>query len=439
MAKLSIAGKVSANIGGKVKTFAPISSKSNVNEAVDMEVNLAHGDVPSTLIDVTPAAKGGSNAMNDFKYLGIQNIGAVPAEIMIEATQYRDDGANADESITAGSNFTREAFLSFIITPGDHMVLPNPRIIIYNEDSTGSPESAANAAALNSVDSSFTVSGNVEGPTDGNGAFTSTDHFGETVTGGAVPGSYVINFYAAGYQELGITNSTNKGAAVTSATDSDLATNTAYAFNIGLDGGGGNTIAFTTDSSDVTLGNPADSASTGVLRKIQEALDANSATRGTIVSIVDGDVRFTSRTRLSTSAVAIGAPSSGTTMFGVGIIPAIGNVDGAVAAALESTSTPDYLKIGISGNTNHLMLDKGDGSMSRVNGGSATIDYDPTGHVILNGCPPHASFKVHCIINSAHSGELSNASAGTANCIKKIYGRSCSRGSETKLQIVAFN
>jgi hypothetical protein len=437
MATLKIKGSATANINGSKKTFAPVKNVT-INEAVDMEVNLAHGDVPSTLIDVTPAAKGGSNAMNDFKYLGIQNIGAVPAEIMIEATQYYDN-SNVDESISDASNFVREAFLSFIIPAGDHMVLPNPRIVIYNEASTGSPQSAANAAALNTVDSAFSVNGNVEGPTDGNGAFTSTDHFGETVTGGAVPGSYVINFYAAGYQELGITNSTNKGAVVDSTTDSDLAANTAYAFNIQVDGASAETIAFTTHTSDVTLGDPADSSSTGVLRKIQEALNANSNTRGVIVSIIDGDVRFTSRTRLSTSAIALAAPSSGTTMFGVGIIPAIGNIDGAVAAALESTSTPDYLKIGVSGNTDHLMLDKGNGHMSRVNGGSATIDYDAAGHVILSGCPPHASFKIHCIINSAHSGELSNASAATANCIKKIYGRSCSRGSETKLQITAFN
>lgn len=91
-----------------LKTFAPVKNVT-INEAVDMEVNLAHGDVPSTLIDVTPAAKGGSNAMNDFKYLGIQNIGAVPAEIMIEATQYYDN-SSADESIADASNFVREAF-----------------------------------------------------------------------------------------------------------------------------------------------------------------------------------------------------------------------------------------------------------------------------------------------------------------------------------------
>ena len=36
MAKLSIAGKVSANIGGKTKLFTPNTSKTDITEALDI-------------------------------------------------------------------------------------------------------------------------------------------------------------------------------------------------------------------------------------------------------------------------------------------------------------------------------------------------------------------------------------------------------------------
>ena len=432
-------GYATASIGGSKKTFSPARTVSNIGEAIDMEVNVGSADTPSTLLEVSPAARGASNAMNDFKFCGIHNTGVVAAEIMIEATQYYDN-SNVDVFADDAGNFHTEAFLSFVLPPGDHMILPNPRIVIYNEDSSGAPESAGNAAAVGDISAAKSItSGSNDGPTDGLGHATSSDHFGETDTAGSVPGSVVINFYAAGYQELGITNATNKGVPVTFETDSDLAVNTAYAFNIQVDGASAETIAFTTHTSDVTLGDPTDSASTGVLRKIQEALDANTNTRGVIVSIVDGDIRFTSRTRLNSSAIALAAPSSGTTMFGVGIIPAIGNVDGAVAAALEATTTSDHDKLGIEGNTDHLLLDNGNGTMSRKNGGSATIDYDAGGTIVMNNCPPHATFQIHFIYNSAHSGELQNSDVDTANCIKKIYGRSLNRGKDAVLKITAFN
>ena len=442
MSTLNITGKVSASVGGKVKSFTPNSTKSNVTEALDMEVQVSHSEPPSTIFELVPDARGAGNAMNNYKFFGVQNTGKVPAEIMIEATQYYDN-SNVDEAPASSGAFKREAFISLVVFPGDQMVLPTPRVVIYNDDATGSPESAANAVAVANI-SAVTKSidsGANDGPTDGNGEASSTDHFGETDTAGVVPGSYVINFYASGYQELGITNTTNKGASVSQTTESNLAANTAYTFKITVDGGSAQNIAFTTHTSDTTLGDPSDSSSTGVLRKIQVALNANSVTNGVVVSIVNGDIRFTSPTRLTSSAIALAAPDSGTTPFGVGIIPAVGDIDGAVAAALEATSTADntLLSTKIKGNnTDHLMLDQGDGTMTRVNGGTATIDYDEGGTVKLIGCPPNANFQVHYIYNSAHSGELL-VTAGTSNALKKIFARSMNRAENAQLQIVAFN
>ena len=235
MPKLIVAGGASASIGGTKKTFSPAKTVSNINEAVDMEVNVGSADVPSTLLEVSPASRGSSNAMNDFKFCGIHNTGQVAAEIMIEATQYYENGS-ADTAISAYGDFTREAFLSFVLPPGDHMILPNPRIVIYNEDATNSPESAANAVAVGDISSAKVITGGTnDGPTDGAGYATSIEHFGEADTAGSVPGSVVINFYAAGYQELGITNATNKLVSVDGTTDTDLAAGTAYAFDLVLD------------------------------------------------------------------------------------------------------------------------------------------------------------------------------------------------------------
>ena len=89
MSTLNITGKVSASVGGKVKSFTPNSTKSNVTEALDMEVQVSHSEPPSTIFELVPDARGAGNAMNNYKFFGVQNTGKVPAEIMIEATILR--------------------------------------------------------------------------------------------------------------------------------------------------------------------------------------------------------------------------------------------------------------------------------------------------------------------------------------------------------------
>ena len=439
MAILTVNTTAKASINGSEREFSS-SISEEVNEVVDTEASIGEADAPVSIFSVTPGVKTGGSTLESFKFLGIKNTGSSVIEIMIKVLQYKDN-SGSDVFAATASPFHQNPYISTLLYPGQNTIFNNPRMIVYNEDIGGTaPESAANADQTNNVaDSSKSVTGGTDrGPTDGNGYATHSTHWGEVDTNGIVPGSYVINFYAAGYQEIGMTNTTNMKSPVNINTNTFLAANTAYAFNIAVNGGSAATIAFTTDTSNTNLGNPLDSADTGVLRKIQAALDANSTTNGVVVSIVDGDIRFTSPSRKSDSAIALATPSSGTTMFGVGILPAIGNVDGAVAAGLEETQTPDAGQTLVEGNDTHLMIDNGNGTLSRIDGGYGYIDYDEGGDVSLYNCPPNAEFHVHFTRDSAHSGEVSSH-ATTGNIMYEIFARTCSRGRKGKVKITAFN
>ena len=148
---------------------------------------------------------------------------------MIRLLQYKDN-STSDEYAATSSPFHQQPYLSSLLYPGQHTVFSNPRLIVYNEDIGGSaPESAANAKMVNNIASGTkSVSGGSDlGPTDGSGYATHATHWGLADTNGVVPGSYVINFYASGYQEIGLTNTTNMKPSVDSSTETNVAANTA--------------------------------------------------------------------------------------------------------------------------------------------------------------------------------------------------------------------
>ena len=237
--------------------------------------------------------------------------------------------------------------------------------------------------------------------TDSSGRFKVSNFFGyareaDASADGLVPGSVAIKFYSKSYQELATTG-------VSSASTSGLAASTAYAFNIAIDGGSADTISFTTDSSVTTFG-----GANGIISKIQAQFDAhfsdsskNMFQKRVTVGIVGGDIRFTSHSRLKASDVTLAAPGSGTTMFGVGRIPAV--------TAIGSTKVPtvpnDLLYDRVTGdskpNAGAFMTDDGHGNL-RFSGGSGTINYD-TGAIDFTG-PANADFLISGIYKSAHSG-----------------------------------
>ena len=254
--------------------------------------------------------------------------------------------------------------------------------------------------------------------TDSNGKFKCQNFFGKgratTHLQGLTPGSIAFKFYEPGYQELGLSG-------ITSSTNSGLTASTAYEFDIQVDGGTNfDNLSFTTDSSNVNFG-----GTNGVITKIQEALDVQFYTSGNLfekkvtVGIVNGDLRFTSGTRLSTSAIALTAGSTGTAeFFGTGRIPAIGSIRAAVDARLSDDVKYNPIDYSSLPNTSAFGYDDGYGNLFGKCTGK--INYE-TGAVDFVG-PPNAEFVISCLHTSAFSGKQHATDTAKMNTVKAIYG-----------------
>ena len=244
---------------------------------------------------------------------------------------------------------------------------------------------------------------------------------------GLVRGSVGIQFYTqGGYQELGM-------AGDTASTEAGLTATTNYAFDIQVDGDTNfDNLTFTT-STNTKFG-----GSDGVIRKIQDALDVQYYTSGNLfrkgvdVSIVNGDIRFTSRTNWSTSAIALTAEDGAdASFFGTGRIPAVGSIEAAVPA-----STPDavvYKDGKTTPNVSSFAYDDGYGNISGVCTG--TIDYSSSA-ITLRNAPPNAEFKVSFNYDSALSA---GNNANDYHVLKAITVRSVNQHRNATAQIVAFN
>ena len=265
--------------------------------------------------------------------------------------------------------------------------------------------------------------------TDNDGKFKAFNLFGygratDAPTSGILPGSIAIKCYNPGYQQWGMSG-------VTPGTNTGLAVSTTYAFNITVDGSGEfANLSFTTDANNVNFG-----GRNGVLSKIQDALNTQYYTSGNLfeekvtVGIVNGDIRFTSGSYLSSSAILLAAPGSGTTPFGVGRIPAIANINSAVAAKLPDDTVTDPVTGNSISNTSAFMYDDGNGSL--VGNGSGTINYD-TGAIDFVS-KPNAEFVVSAIHTGALAGKVTET---TKNTIMSIKARSLNPKIEGKINVV---
>ena len=265
--------------------------------------------------------------------------------------------------------------------------------------------------------------------TDNDGKFKAFNAFGygratDAPTSGILPGSVAIKCYNSGYQQWGMSG-------VTPGTNTGLAVSTTYQFNITVDGGSTFVdLSFTTDASNVNFG-----GRNGVLGKIQDALDTQYYTAGNLftkkvtVGIVNGDVRFTSGSYLSSSAILLAAPGSGTTPFGVGRIPAIANINSAVAARVPDDTITDNTTGETMSNTAGFMYDDGRGRL--VGNGSGIINYD-TGAIDFVS-KPNAEFVVSLVHTSALSGKVTET---TKNTIEEIKVRSMNAKVTGKINLV---
>tara|TARA_R110002096_G_scaffold320392_8_gene514436 strand:+ start:2820 stop:4340 length:1521 start_codon:yes stop_codon:yes gene_type:complete len=267
--------------------------------------------------------------------------------------------------------------------------------------------------------------------TDGSGRFKTFNFFGlarygDAVADGLVAGSVSGKFYNAGYQELGMSG-------ITASTESGLAASTAYAIDIAVDGGSDYTLSFTT-SSNVRFG-----GSDGVIRVIQNSLNAGYYAAGNLlekrvsVAIVNGDIRFTSGQHLSTSAISITAPNSGTTPFEVGrFVMAVGDIEAAVPALLPDDVVYDRVTNAEVPNISAMFYDDGFGNI--MGACTGTINYE-TGAIDLQGCPPNANFSFAANYGSALSGG-SEFGASDGNSITAISARSVNSKINTTIDII---
>ena len=266
--------------------------------------------------------------------------------------------------------------------------------------------------------------------TNASGKFKAMNFFGygrtaDAVCDGLVAGSVAIKFYNQGFQEFGLSG-------ITSSTKTGLATSTTYTFSLKISGGSADDVAFTTDSSDVTFGN--------VIAKIQSAINdkftagTNLKNKKARIGIVNGDVRITDSSRLSTGAILMAAPSSGTTPFGVGIIPAVGVLEAAVAAKLPDDTLRDSVTNASRKNTAAFLLDNGKGQLVGA-GGGGSINYE-TGEININSYA-NAEFVVSANTKAAHCGGAED-SATTINGIVTLEARSCNQKADTDIRIISL-
>lgn len=272
--------------------------------------------------------------------------------------------------------------------------------------------------------------------TNKSGKFKAMNFFGygrtaTTVVDGFVPGSIAFKFYSQGYQEFGLSG-------ITPNTNTGLAASTEYMINIKADT---NSVfadlSFTTDSSNTNFG-----GKNGVLNKIQDALNVQYYTSGNLfekrvtIGIVDGDVRFTSGSHLSGSAILLATPTTtGKTPFGIGRIPAIGSIESAIAAKLPDDTLFNKVTYEENPNIGAFMYDDGEGNL--IGAGSGSINYE-TGAIDFTAMP-NAEFVINATYVSAHSGGTNVTTSGGKNHIQSIGARSINQKLNATVKVIALN
>ena len=282
--------------------------------------------------------------------------------------------------------------------------------------------------------------------TDGKGRFRANNFggYGRAATAlmGIVPSSVAIQFYESGYQ--GLTGKSDISANISTG----LALNQEYRINIAVDGGTEfSDLTFTTDSSNTKFG-----GSNGLISKIQGALDtqyyttsSNLFERKVTVSIVNGDIRFSSHSNRSGTAISLAAPSTGTTPFGVGRIPAIGSISTAVPSRFPSRFLNKFDKAPITGggtivqnpkkDISSLCYDDGNGNI--LGAATGSIDYG-SGAIDITDAPPNADFIFWMTYGAALSGGMKSTD-DACNSIKEFRFRGINYNLDAHIEFIGMN
>ena len=272
--------------------------------------------------------------------------------------------------------------------------------------------------------------------TNNNGRYTATNLLGtgrnatEACTG-IVPGSLALKFYTRGYQELGLSG-------ISAGTETGLTAGTTYQFKIAVDGGTAFDVDVVIDSSNTKFG-----GTNGLIPKLNSIFVTQFSTSGSNLfeksvscTIVGGDLRFTSGSRTSSSAIALSDSSGGDTdIWGVGRIPAVANVETAVSSKIPDDTLFDKAGMVTVPNLGVFSFDDGHGN---ITGGesSGTINYE-TGAINLIG-PRDAEFIISFNHDSAHSGG-NHFGSNTQNCVNEISARAINSKVNPTVEIIGFN
>ena len=210
-----------------------------------------------------------------------------------------------------------------------------------------------------------------------------------------------------------------------------MTASTTYYASISIDGVTTDKFTFTTDSSNVNFG-----GTNGIIEKIQDAIDAlfydpdkNNYLKGATVSIVNGDVRITSKQFLSTSAISVTTNTDGTTEVNelfdgqtdgtgdLGRFKAV--IPSAVAARLPNDTVYDPITYASSPNTRAFCYDNGQGIIvGKCNG---RINYE-TGAFSITNAPKNSNFQYSVIHSSPLGGKRdSDTSGNRANQLVAVH------------------
>ena len=186
-----------------------------------------------------------------------------------------------------------------------------------------------------------------------------------------------------------------------------------------------------------------------LFKKIQTALDTAYYTAGNLfekkvnVFIRGGDVIFESQTKLSTSAIALTAGTSGagaSVRFlaqANGRIPALANVPNAVNARLEPDTV--YDPVTYSSSIKDIFIrDDGYGNLKYGGSNVGRINYE-TGAVdwTIRSCP-NAEFVVSALYNSPLSGKQDATDSAKVNSLMEVLGNTPQQKGSAKLKVETF-
>ena len=274
--------------------------------------------------------------------------------------------------------------------------------------------------------------------TDDLGRFRASNFFGygraSSGEGGIMAGSVAIQFYTQAKAVLHIGDATAN-------TESGLTASTSYEFDIRIDGNSVfSNLTFTTDSSNTKFG-----GSTGIVAKIQDALDTQYYTAGNLfekkvtVGLEDGDLVFRSGSYLTTSSVTVSAGSTGTAEFlGTGRIP-------STATTIDPRLELDTFTDPVTDGTTYkeiFIRDDGRGNLIWKNEERVgTVNYETGAIEWTLAERPNAEFVVSVLHTSAMSGKLATATAGNnvrLNSLRQVLGNTPQQKCEAKLTVTTF-